>query len=174
MRKKIVVITGSSHQGGTSEKLANAFIKGIGDHHQVTRFDAGKIGAKNHDNLVPQYVDQNESAIPANDSIQQLIPELEDANMIVLVTPLYYYGPTAQLKAVIDRFYAYNHEMKGKDSVLLATAFDPVEKFKALDVWYETLCSYMRWDNKGKIYAGQAWSKLDQYLHQAFELGQQI
>lgn len=174
MQKKIIVITGSSHQGGTSEKLADAFIDGVGKRHNVIRFDAGKIGANNHGDLVPQYVDRNESAIPVDDSIQRLIPELKAADMIVLVTPLYYYGPTAQLKAVIDRFYAYNHEMKEKDSAILATAFDPVDKFKALDVWYETLCSYMRWDSKGKIYAGQAWSSLDQYIQQAFELGQQI
>ena len=174
MPKKIVVITGSSHQGGTSVRLADAFIKGLGDRHTVTRFDAGLVGARRHDDLVPQYVDRNESAVPVNNRIQELIPQLEAADMIVLVTPLYYYGPTAQLKAVIDRFYAYNHEMKGKDSAILATAYDPVEKFKALDAWYDTLCPYMRWNNRGKIYAGQAWSQLDRYLQAANALGQQI
>lgn len=174
MPKKIVVITGSSHQGGTSARLADAFIKGLDDRHEVTRFDAGMVGARHHDDLVPQYVDRSESAVPVNDSIQKLIPKLVDAEMIVLVTPLYYYGPTAQLKAVIDRFYAYNHAMKGKDSAILATAFDPVEKFKALDTWYDILCPYMRWHNRGRIYAGQAWSQLDKYLEDAYELGKQI
>lgn len=161
MTKKIVVITGSSHDHGTSAQLADSFIQGAEvAGNEVTRFDAGLIGKNNHQDLIPQYVDAQEMGIPTNDQIQKLIPKLEAADMIVLATPLYYYGPTAQLKSVIDRFYSYNHYMKDKDSAFLVTAFDPVEKFKAIDVWYDTLTDYMRWHDHGKIYAGQAGSYL--------------
>lgn len=41
--KKIVVLTGSPHHPGTSEKLADAFVKGAQESgNQVYRFDAGR------------------------------------------------------------------------------------------------------------------------------------
>ena len=175
MINKIIVVTGSSHENGTSAKLADNFIKGAQEaENTVKRFDAGIIGKKNNAAIIPQYVDAGEMGIPTNDQIQELIPELEDCDMIVLVTPLYYYGPTAQLKSVIDRFYSYNHYMKDKKSAFLVTAYDPVEKFKAIDTWYDTLIDYMRWDDQGKVYAGQAWSQLSKYEKQAYQLGKSI
>ena len=35
--------------------------------------------------------------------MQKILPEVLSADMLVLVTPLYYYNMTAQLKTVIDR-----------------------------------------------------------------------
>ena len=44
---------------------------------------------------------------------QEVMPKLLDADIVVLVSSLYYYGVNAALKAVIDRFYNYNHELHG-------------------------------------------------------------
>ena len=47
-----------------------------------------------------------------------------EADMMVFVTPLYYYGMSAQLKTVIDRFCAFNSSIqrKGMRSALIAAA----------------------------------------------------
>ena len=42
------------------------------------------------------------------------MPELLDSDMIVLVTPLYYYGMSAQLKTVIDRMHGRLRSFDGK------------------------------------------------------------
>ena len=46
--------------------------------------------------------------------------------MVVFVTPLYYFGMSAQLKAVIDRFYSFNGRLtsKGVKTALIAAAWD--------------------------------------------------
>ncbi|MBS7623046.1 flavodoxin family protein [Candidatus Bathyarchaeota archaeon] len=54
-----------------------------------------------------------------------LCDKLFDSDALVLDTPVYWYGPSAQLKAFIDRWYAflhprYIHKMKGKKVVLVA------------------------------------------------------
>lgn len=170
--KQIMVVTGSSHHPGTTEILADNFVRGADEAgHLVRRFDAGK-----HEDVRPLIVDADNRAIDYHDSLQAIIPDLISADVIALVTPMYYYGPTAQLKMVIDRFYEYNHRMKDKESVILSAAYDDVEKFRALDVYYETLTDYMRWRDRGRIYAGGAWlvSQLGDYPRQAYELGKSI
>jgi len=43
---------------------------------------------------------------PIDDEMQELYPLLRQAEMIVMATPIFFYGPTAQMKTVIDRSQA--------------------------------------------------------------------
>ena len=55
--------------------------------------------------------------------------------MVVFATPLYYYGMTAQLKAVVDRFCAYNSSLNRRHlkSALLTVAWNADDRtFEAL------------------------------------------
>ena len=54
----------------------------------------------------------------------------------VLATPLYYYGMSAQLKTVVDRFCAYNSSLNGRHlkSALLTVAWNADDwTFEALE-----------------------------------------
>lgn len=95
--KKIVVLTGSPHHPGTSEKLADAFVKGAQESgNQVYRFDAGR--RVNEFSLI-QLQDNHSGAeveIEPDDIIKnEVIPHLLDADIVVLVSSLYYYGINA-------------------------------------------------------------------------------
>ena len=104
---KILVITGSPRKKGTSAVLAEQFIAGAESAgHTVVRFDAALK------NVAPciacSYCKKHESECALKDDMANLIPDLVAAEMVVFVTPLYYSGMSAQLKAVIDRFYSIN------------------------------------------------------------------
>jgi protein-tyrosine-phosphatase/putative NADPH-quinone reductase len=43
---------------------------------------------------------------PIDDDMQQIYPLLRQADVIVMATPIFFYGPTAQMKALIDRSQA--------------------------------------------------------------------
>ncbi len=43
---------------------------------------------------------------PIDDDMQQIYPLLRQADIIVMATPIFFYGPTAQMKALIDRSQA--------------------------------------------------------------------
>ena len=116
---KIVVLTGSPRLNGNTNHMASQFIKGAEEAgHEVYRFDctrhkvAGCIGCNacgmNGDCFM-------------QDDFSELRPHLLEADMVVFVTPMYYFGFSSQLKAVIDRFYAVNGRIKGasKQSVFL-------------------------------------------------------
>ena len=56
------------------------------------------------------------------DDVEAIRGKILDADMLVFVTPLYYYGMSAQLKTMIDRFCAFNSSIQRKHmrSALLA------------------------------------------------------
>ena len=59
------------------------------------------------------------------DDMFELNPHLIDCDLVVLSTPLYYFGFSAQLKLVIDRFYAINSQLHSpRQTVLLAAAWN--------------------------------------------------
>lgn len=43
---------------------------------------------------------------PIDDDMQEIYPLLRQADIIVMATPIFFYGPTAQMKALIDRSQA--------------------------------------------------------------------
>lgn len=112
---KIVILTGSPHHPGTSEQLADAFEKAVRENgHQVYRFDAGRRASEFS---LLQLEDERpgmEVAVRPDDVVEnEVLPKLIEADLVVWVTSLYYYGINAALKAVINRFYTYNHELHG-------------------------------------------------------------
>lgn len=48
------------------------------------------------------------------DDVGTIRGKLLSSDMVVFATPLYYYGMTAQLKAVVDRFCAYNSSLSSR------------------------------------------------------------
>ena len=152
---KIVVINSSPHaeNESTSRYLAQKFSEGAKSKgHEIFTFDAA-----NEETNPCQGCDHCGMDGPCifNDAIAtKLMPEMLKANLLVLVTPLYYYGMSAQLKTVIDRFYSRTGRLNGKKSILLATAWNTADwTFTALKTHYETLVRYMNWTDKGQVLA---------------------
>ena len=101
----ILVITGSPHKRGTSALLVDAFLEGAtAAGHQVERFDSAFAA------VAPckacDFCRSHGEQCTQKDDMEALWPKLLQADLVVLATPLYYFGFSAQLKAVLDRFYA--------------------------------------------------------------------
>jgi multimeric flavodoxin WrbA len=56
------------------------------------------------------------------DGMIEIYPRLEDADVIVFGTPVYWYGPTAKMKLLIDRLRPYiaSKRLRGKRSILVS------------------------------------------------------
>ena len=57
-----------------------------------------------------------------NDDMQQIYPLMEGADVIVFGTPVYWYGPTAKMKMLVDRMrpFVENKRLRGKRAVVVA------------------------------------------------------
>ena len=177
-KMKITVITGSPHKAGTSALLADKFIAGAEKNgHKVFRFNAA---FKNiHACTGCNACGMNGPCVFKDDIERELMPELLDSDMILLVTPLYYYDMSAQLKTVIDRFYSRTYDINGKQSVLLAAGgSDTPLTMRSIAKHYETLAGYMHWQDRGRVLAPgcptrEAVAKTE-YPQKAFELGMSL
>ena len=116
---KIVVITGSPRKNGTSNFLADEFIRGAEENgHEVFKFDSAKADVKH-------CISCNSCAFGAKpcihkDDFVQLSEKLLSSDMIVFVTPVYYFGMSSTLKKVIDRFYSIDEKLKtGKNGYFI-------------------------------------------------------
>ena len=100
--------------------------------------------------------------------------------MVVFATLMYYFGMSAQLKAVIDRFYAVNgqiHRPK-KAALILTYADNSPEKEGVIINHYTVLLNYLGWQDAGQIIAAGVWQagavNHTDYPRQAYELGKSL
>ena len=90
---------------------------------------------------------------------------------------MYYFGISAQLKAVIDRFYAINGQIHvpKKAALLMTYANTSSKDAQPIINHYEVLLDYLGWSNSGMVIAPGVWSegsvKNTEYPQQAYELG---
>ena len=152
---KIVVITSSPHpkNESTSCYLADRFTEGAKSAgHEVFTFDAAN--SDTHPCRGCDKCGMDGECIFKDDIENTLMPKMLEADMLVLVTPLYYYGMSAQLKIIVDRFYSRTSRLHGKKSLLMATAYNSADwTMEALASHYETLVRYMEWDSVGTVFA---------------------
>ncbi len=174
---KITVITGSPHQNGTSALLADRFIEGAQKAgHDVFRFNAAFEDT--HPCLGCDRCGMDGPCVHKDAIEQKLMPQLLQADLVVFVTPLYYYGMSAQLKTVVDRFYSRAGKVAGhgRKSILMATAHNSADwTMTALMEHYKTLVRYLGWQDVGTVLAVGCGSRplieRSKFPDQSYQLG---
>lgn len=107
--------------------------------------------------------------------------QIMQTDMMVLVTPLYYFGMSTQLKTVIDRFYSFNGALTGRNlkTALIVAAWDNRDwTMKDIRSHYETLCRYLNFQDQGQILGtgcgNVAMTKGTEFPGKAYELGRSL
>ncbi len=177
---KVLVLTGSPHLHGTTAFLADEFCIGAKEaDNEIIRFDTSKLNI--HPCTGCNYCRKNDRKCVFDDEMSQIYPHLLTAEAVVLVTPLYYFGMTAQLKSAIDRFYSANELLreKPKKLFLIAAGADGDSwVMDALESHYKSICRYLRWQEGGTVLAFGAASRKDaensEYKTMARALGKEL
>ena len=178
---KILILCGSPHKNGTTNALAEALISGIDQsRHEVEKIQLAE--KKIAPCLGCEYCKRNDGACVQKDDMAALLPSVLAADVIVFVSPIYYFGFNAQLKAVIDRFYAVNARLKlqTQKKAILLTAGGGKEEWIPEGIFanYHTMLRYLNWTSLGQVCALSCHVK-DQLaqtacLEQAKELGRSL
>ncbi|MBA7543966.1 putative NAD(P)H-dependent FMN-containing oxidoreductase YwqN [subsurface metagenome] len=186
---KVLGIGGSPRRGGNTDLLLAEVMKGA-----ASRGAGVKTIILNDLEISPcQHCDACLEAgrCKIEDDMQMVYRELEDADRIVLASPIQFMGVTAQMKAMIDRCQALwarkyvlklpplgnRRERKGffisVGGRKIANVFEPAlvmvkTVFRILDITYAGELLFPGIDEKGAI------AKHPDALHQAFLAGQKL
>ena len=177
---KITVITGSARKNGTSNYMADEFIRGAEEAgHEVYRFDSAKKDVKHC--LGCNACGMGTKPCIHKDDFVELREHLLNSDVIVFVTPMYYFGMSSTLKKVIDRFYSIDPQIKSgnKKGILISVQHGLAEAVKEpINAHYQAILSWLNMKNIGIINAIGIESvehlKQTPYPKQAYELGKSL
>lgn len=151
--KNILIISSSPRKNGNSQMLCEQFKKGAEEKgHTVTliRLMEKKIGfCRACDGCM-----RNDGTCVLNDDMEEILKLFQKADVLVLATPVYFYGISAQMKTFIDRTYPIWQHLGKKEVYYIISAGlgeDIIERSLGdLDGFVEHLEEY--WI-AGRIYA---------------------
>lgn len=103
---KILILNGSPRAKGNTAQLISAFRDGAEEAgHQVEVLDVCRM--KISGCLACEYCHtRGNGACAQKDDMRIVTDHLNEAEMLVIASPIYYHGVSGQLKCVLDRFYA--------------------------------------------------------------------
>jgi multimeric flavodoxin WrbA len=181
VKKRILVLTGSPRVRGNSDLLADAFMKGATKAgHEVVKCEVGKkniMGCKACDTCYSKG-----KPCSFDDDFNSIAPLMEKADVIVFVTPLYWFTFPTQLKAAIDKTYSFiigGKELKIKESMLLVCGEEDDESvFDGIINTYKQIACYQKWTDRGHLTVPGVLNKGDilstEYLVVAEKMGHNI
>ena len=121
---KITVLNGSPRKMNTTF-MVDAFVKGAEEAgHTVEVIQVGKM--KIAGCLACEYCHgKGEGHCVQKDDMEKVIPALQDCDMLVFASPIYYFGMTAQISAAIQRMYSVLKPAKATKAALLLSSMSP-------------------------------------------------
>ena len=149
----IVILQGSPNRGGSTAILCEEFARGAREAgHAVERIDVARSDVRPCTGCVA--CGYGARPCVQRDGMAATLDKVLAADMLVLATPLYYFGMSAQLKSVIDRFCSENSAITARRlrSVLLAVAWNADSRtYDALEVHYDALVRYLDMTDCGRV-----------------------
>ena len=173
---KIVVLVGSARKGGNTEMLAGAFADGAGQRHDVELVSVADYRIHPCLGCNSCFSDEGHRCAQQDD-MAIIYSKLADTDTLVIASPVYFYGISAQLKAMVDRLHTpmrNDFRIKRLGLILVGAAkipdlFDPILlqyrmilRFFSLEDIGTVLVSGVR--DKGDVLRGDG-------LKRAFDLG---
>ena len=170
---KILVLNGSPTPNGNTIALANAFKEGAESKgHEVNIVNVAH--KKVNGCLACNYChNASKGMCVQKDDMQEIYPLIQEADMIVFASPIYYFIMSAQLEAVIHRFYAINSPAKAKYSALLLSSYSP-NVYSGAIAQYKDMIRYMGMTDKGIVTADNSTNKTPAKLAEARALGESL
>ena len=175
----ILILSGSPRRGGNTELLVEAFVKGASQKHHVEVVSV-------HDYKVNPCMGCNAcfkneiNACIQKDDMSLIYDKMAVADMLVIASPVYFYGLSAQLKAVIDRFHnpiRDTYHIK-KTALLLVGAASLPELFDGILAQYRLCLNFFKLEDAGRVLVRGVKDKGDiqntEAIQKANELGLNI
>ena len=175
----ILILSGSPRKDGNTELLVEAFVKGASQKHHVEVVSV-------HDYKVNPCLGCNacfkskDNTCAQKDDMSIIYEKMAHTDMLVIASPVYFYGISAQLKTIIDRLHNPIRDTFPikKMALLLVGAATLPELFDSILTEYILCLNFFKLEDAGRVLVRGVKEKGDikntDALNEAFKLGQQI
>nr|WP_315019775.1 flavodoxin family protein [uncultured Aminipila sp.] len=147
---KILLLNGSPRIKGNTETALNQIIQGIQSNIHEAQIELFNItdlkisGCINCDACK-----KNDGNCVMLDDSFKIIQKIYDSDIVILGTPVYYWGITSQLKTVIDKLYSKESQFRQQKKkigivVIGEASLDDLE-YRLISNQFECICDYFGW-----------------------------
>lgn len=175
----IVILSGSPRRNGNTEILVKSFAEGARKHNNVDIVSV--IDFKINPCIGCNSCKKNEfNKCFQDDDMSIIYEKLINTDILVIASPIYFYGISSQLKAIIDRFHnPIRNKFKIKKLGLILVGADKLEElFDSIIIQYELCLRYFKLEDIGRVLVRGAESKGDvnntDGVKDAYELGNSL
>jgi multimeric flavodoxin WrbA len=176
---KILGLVGSPRKESNTDLLVNAVLEGAAKNKHTTE----KVFLYSLD--ISPCIDckackKGNYQCALKDGMQTLYLKLEEADVIVFGTPLYWYGPSAKMKLLVDRLRPYiaSKKLRGKRAVLVVPSEEGADACNHTVGMFNLSFKYLEMDLKSVLLpkaSERAEVKMQpETLHQALSIGRHL
>ena len=175
----ILILSGSPRKNGNTDLLVEAFSKGASEKHHVEVVSVHDFKVNPCMGCNACFTSEGNVCIQKDD-MSLIYGKLANADMLVIASPVYFYGLSAQLKAVIDRCHnpiRDTFHIK-KAALLLVGAASLPELFDSILTQYQLCLNFFHIEDAGHVLVRSAKEKGGvrdtKALEEAEELGKKV
>lgn len=176
---RIIILVGSMRSGGNTQLLAQAFAEGAKKRNEVEIVSVADYKVNPCIGCNSCFTRENNRCFQEDD-MTQIYEKLKTADIVVIASPVYFYGISSQLKAIVDRLHTpmRNEFPIKKLGLLLVGAATLPELFDAIVVQYQLVLDFFHLENIGMVLVRGVKEKGDivgnAALKEAFNLGMSV
>jgi multimeric flavodoxin WrbA len=149
---RIVGLVGSPRKGSNTDLLVGSFLDGAcTSGHATEKIYLYDVNIEPCIDCKACKKDNFKCALV--DGMQSIYPKLEEADIIVFGTPLYWYGPSAKMKLLVDRLRPFiaSKKLKGKKAVLMVPSEEGADACSFIVGMFRMSFDYLGVDLIGKL-----------------------
>lgn len=181
MTKEVVVLLGSPRKNGNTNILCDEFIKGA----KETGANIKKIfiQEKNINYCVgcsECYIKKEKYCQVFDDDMKEILDDIDNADVIVFASPVYFYTITGQMKTVIDRMTPRYQQFTDKECYFIIPGITAEKENlkRAVEDFRGFLDCMPDPEEKGMVLATGVWEEGavegTEFMKEAYELGKTI
>lgn len=176
---RIIVLVGSMRKGGNTDLLAKAFAEGASKNNIVEVLSVADYKVNPCIGCNSCFTRKGNQCFQEDD-MDKIYSKLKMADMVVVASPVYFYGISAQLKAIVDRLHTpmRNEFPIKKLALLLVGAATLPELFDSIKLQYQLVLNFFHLEDAGMVFVRGVKDKGDikktEALKEAYNLGMSI
>lgn len=149
---RIVVLVGSMRKGGNTDLLAQAFTEGARKNNTVEIVSVADYKVNPCIGCNSCFTREGSQCFQKDDMVK-IYEKLKIADIAVIASPVYFYGISAELKAIIDRLHTpmRNEFPIKKLALLLVGAATLPELFDAIKLQYQLVLNFFHLKDAGMV-----------------------